>query len=129
MNGKRQQDVSFDQPETVVGASVKIEGDLNSEGDIRIEGFVVGKVATAKNVYVGERAKIDAEVSADNIIIGGIVNGNIRSDGLVSLMPTGKVIGNITCKRLSIQEGAYFEGQCKMEKEKETINEPIPEKK
>lgn len=58
------------QAETVVGPSVKIQGDLNSEGNIRIEGQVTGKVNTSQGVYVNQGAKIAADIIAGNAVVG-----------------------------------------------------------
>jgi cytoskeletal protein CcmA (bactofilin family) len=55
-------------PETVVGPSVKIQGDLNSEGNIRIEGQVQGKVKTSQSVLVGNGAKIVADIMAMSVV-------------------------------------------------------------
>ena len=57
--------------ETVVGPSVKIQGDLNSEGNIRIEGSVTGKIVTTQSVHVGDAAVIVADMQAGNAIIAG----------------------------------------------------------
>ena len=55
--------------ETVVGPSVKIQGDLNSEGNINVEGQVTGKISTTQGVFVKEGAKITADISAGNAVI------------------------------------------------------------
>ena len=100
--------------ETVVGASVKIEGDLVSEGDIRVEGFVTGKVKTSKNLYVGPQARIEADIDAGNAVIAGNIKGEIKIKDNLLIQETGKVSGNISCARLSITEGARFMGSCTM---------------
>lgn len=114
-------------PETVVGASVKIEGDLASEGDIRVEGFVTGKVKTTKNLYVGPQARIEADVDAGNAVIAGNVKGEIKIKDNLLIQETGKVAGNISCARLSITEGARFMGSCTMAMPEAGDTEPIPE--
>ena len=65
-------------PETIVGATVKIEGDLVSEGDIKVDGLVAGKIKTSKNLFVGPMAKIEADVEAQNAILSGTVKGDIK---------------------------------------------------
>lgn len=100
--------------ETIVGHSVKIEGDLVSDGDIKVDGVVSGKVKTTQNLFIGPTAKIEADVQAGSATIAGQVNGNIRADGLLVILQTGQVTGDIDCKQLAIEEGAYFAGSCKM---------------
>lgn len=100
--------------ETVVGPSVKIQGDLNSEGNIRIEGSVAGKVYTSQSVHVGEAASLQADMQAGNAIIAGQVQGNIKIDGNLVLQSTAKIKGDITCGILRVEDGAIFSGKCNM---------------
>ena len=100
--------------ETVVGPSVKIQGDLVSEGNIRIEGAVAGKVVTTQSVHVGEAAKIAADVQAGNAIIAGEVHGNIRILESLILQPSARVAGDISCTTLRVEDGAQFTGKCSM---------------
>jgi cytoskeletal protein CcmA (bactofilin family) len=100
--------------ETVVGPSVKIQGDLNSEGNIKIEGQVTGKVKTSQSVFVIPGAKIAADVLAGNAVIGGEIQGNIKISGHLVLQSTAKIIGDITCTVLRVEDGAQFSGKCVM---------------
>ena len=102
---------NIDSPaETVVGPSVKINGDLNSEGNIRIEGSVSGKVKTSQSVHIGEAAKIAADVHAGNAVIAGEVQGNIKISGNLILLKTARVAGDVTCAVLRVEDGAQFSG-------------------
>ncbi|MBL8029700.1 MAG: polymer-forming cytoskeletal protein [Candidatus Doudnabacteria bacterium] len=100
--------------ETVVGPSVKIQGDLNSEGNIKIEGQVAGKVKTTQSVYVNEGAKISADIVAGNGVIGGEILGNLKISGHLVFQSTAKVTGDITCQILRVEDGAQFSGKCSM---------------
>lgn len=100
--------------ETVVGPSVKIQGDLNSEGNIKIEGQVSGKVKTSQSVFVIPGAKIAADVLAGNAMIGGEIQGNIKIAGHLVLQSTAKILGDITCTVLRVEDGAQFTGKCVM---------------
>jgi len=115
--------------ETIVGHSVRIEGDLISEGDIKIDGIVSGKVKTARSLFVGPTAKIEADIEAGTVTVAGVVHGNLKVKGVLVALQTGKILGNIECGQLAIEEGAFFSGNCKMEQSKETkkINKPIPD--
>ncbi len=120
--------------ETVVGPSVKIQGDLNSEGNIRIEGSVVGKVQTTQSVHVGEAAVIQADMQAGNAIVAGQVQGNIKVSGNLILQSTAKIHGDIACAILRVEDGALFTGKCSMKgtavdkKSAPSNNEPELEK-
>ncbi len=100
--------------ETVVGPSVKIQGDLNSEGNIRIEGGVVGKVTTTQSVHIGEAAQLTADIIAGNAIVAGQVQGNIKVSGNLILQATARVAGDISCGVLRVEDGAQFTGKCNM---------------
>lgn len=100
--------------ETVVGPSVKIQGDLNSEGNIKIEGQVSGKVKTSQSVFVVPGAKICADVLAGNAVIGGEVQGNLKISGHLILQSTAKILGDIACQILRVEDGAQFSGKCSM---------------
>jgi cytoskeletal protein CcmA (bactofilin family) len=103
------------QAETVVGPSVNIQGDLISEGNIRIEGAVNGKVKTSQSVQVGEAARITADVSAGNAIIAGEIQGNLKISGSLVLSSTARVLGDIACSILRVEDGAQFTGKCAMQ--------------
>jgi cytoskeletal protein CcmA (bactofilin family) len=100
--------------ETVVGPSVKIQGDLNSEGNIKIEGQVTGKVKTSQSVFVISGAKIVADVLAGNAIVGGEIQGNLKVSGHLILQSTARVAGDISCQILRVEDGAQFSGKCSM---------------
>lgn len=100
--------------ETVVGPSVKIQGDLNSEGNIRIEGSVTGKIHTTQSVHVGESAVISADLQAGNAIIAGQVQGNVKVSGNLILQATARLNGDIACGVLRVEDGALFSGKCNM---------------
>ncbi len=100
--------------ETIVSSSMRIEGELKSSGNIKIDGIVNGKVQTAQDLTVGPNALIDADLIAGNATIAGSVKGNVTVKGALVVLETGKVIGNISCAYLGIKEGAYFSGACKM---------------
>ena len=110
----KKEDYETTAPETIVGATVKIEGDLVSDGDIKVDGLVTGKIKTTKNLYVGQMAKIEADVEAANAVLAGTVQGDIKIKDSLLIQETGKVQGNVFCGRLSIAEGAFFSGNCTM---------------
>jgi len=102
------------QPETVVGASLKIEGDLQSNGDIRIDGEVTGTVVTKGDVFIGPEANVSANVQATNAHIAGRVTGDISVQKKVSLESSARVKGNVTSAELVVSQGARFNGMSTM---------------
>ncbi|GAC1412872.1 MAG: hypothetical protein NVSMB66_3300 [Candidatus Doudnabacteria bacterium] len=127
MDRKQQENISH-ASESIVGPSVKIEGDLKSQGNLRIDGTVTGKVKTSQNLYVGESANISADVEAENAVIGGAVQGNVKIAGALVLSRTCRLTGDILCGSLQVEEGAYFGGKCQM-KDPGGKMEPLAENK
>ena len=101
--------------ETIVGPSVKVEGELNSDGNILIEGQVSGKIKTSKHLRVEEGAKISADVSADSALVAGEMRGNIKLASVLELTPTAHIYGDVTTKTLIMASGAVLHGHCTMD--------------
>lgn len=97
---------------TIIGPSVKIEGDFNSDENIEIEGHVSGTIKTTKDLSIGEGAKIVAEVEANNIFISGEIKGNVVAKEKCELSNSAKINGNVTTNIISIESGASINGQC-----------------
>ena len=102
------------EKETIIGPSVKVEGDFITEGDMVIEGTVCGTIKTSKNLRVGSGSKIFADVFADNAVIAGEVQGNIKILNKLELKSTAKIFGDIEMEAIDIEVGAILNGCCKM---------------
>ena len=98
--------------ETIIGPSVKIEGNFVCQGGIVIEGEVRGIVSTAGFLEVGDKAVVVADVSAKEGKIAGEVRGNIKVEGYLELSASAKIIGDIEVTSLSIARGASIKGKC-----------------
>ena len=101
------------QIETVIGPNCHIEGTIQSDGGIRIDGVFQGDIDTTGNLVIGETAKVIAEIKANNISIMGAVKGNI-SGNQVEILETGKVWGDLRVNSLLLNKGAYLRGQTMM---------------
>lgn len=110
----REESIKSGASETIVGASVKLKGNLRSDGDILIEGVVTGDLKTKGAVVVGESASVVANIKAQNVAISGVVQGNIDVADRLEITSSGKVIGDIAANVLSIAPGASFSGRCIM---------------
>jgi len=99
--------------ETIIGPNAYFKGDIQSDGNIRIDGIFEGHIDVAGNLVIWETAKVIAEISANNISISGAVKGNITGNK-VEILRSGRVWGDLTVKSLILEEGAYFRGQTMM---------------
>ena len=102
------------EPDTIIGPSVKVEGDFVTDGNIIVEGTICGTIKTSKNLKVGSKSKIFANTSADNAIISGEIQGNVNITNKLELTPTAKIFGDIRATKLVISEGAIINGKCLM---------------
>ena len=88
--------------ETIIGASVKVEGDFKSDGDVLVQGIVNGSLKTKGNLKVEEGAKIKANVEAANASVWGEIAGNVTVKDSLQLGESAKIAGDIITKILSI---------------------------
>lgn len=93
---------------SIISADLHIVGDLESAGEVQIDGKVSGDIR-AKVLLIGESAIIKGEIFADTVRVHGRVDGQIKAK-FVNLAKTAHVIGDILHENLSIQEGAFLEG-------------------
>src|SRR3989442_860917 len=98
--------------ETIIGPSVKVEGDFVGDGNVIVEGLVNGNLKTGKHVVVSERAKITANIHAGSARIAGEVTGNIKVAERLDLTGSATVSGDIEAAVIAIEAGANFNGKC-----------------
>ncbi len=97
---------------TMVGPDAKINGPIQLEQGIIIYGQVHGNINTRGSIRVAKGAIVNGNVTCANIILGGTVNGHVQSQGSVTLKKTSELKGDISYRKLHIEDGAKFEGQC-----------------
>jgi cytoskeletal protein CcmA (bactofilin family) len=102
------------ETDTIIGPSVKVEGDFITEGNIIIEGIVCGTVKTSKNLKIGSTSKIFANIWAENALIAGEIQGNLTITGKLEITPTAKIFGDIKTSIISISSGAIINGKLQM---------------
>lgn len=104
--------VMRDAAGTVIGSTVKVEGQFNSDDDVLIEGEVVGTITTTQDLTVGEGARIEGDVRAANMYMSGEVHGNLVCEGHLQLADTARIFGDIETNILSVETGAVLQGRC-----------------
>jgi cytoskeletal protein CcmA (bactofilin family) len=98
----------------IIGQSTYVEGTIKSQGNIRIDGRVCGTINAEGNFVVGLTGEIEGNVQAKNITISGKFKGDISANEKLVLENNSKVAGDLYTKRLVVDDGAIFNGQCKM---------------
>lgn len=92
----------------------EIVGDIKTNGDLRIDGFVKGTIQTAGKLVIGEKGTVEGEVKCKNSTISGTIKGTMLVEELLTLHSTAKVKGDIQTGKLSVEPGAEFTGKCSM---------------
>lgn len=112
----------------LIGVGTEIKGDVNSNGDIRIDGSLKGNLKTKGKVVIGTTGLIKGEVNCKNSDVEGNIEGKITVMELLSLKSTSSINGDIVARRLAIEPGAKFTGNCNMSSETGINVQKEPEK-
>ena len=112
----------------LIAAGTVIEGEIKSNGDIRIDGTLKGSVTTNGKVIIGESGSIEGSAKCKNAEILGNFKGDINVAELLFLKATSKLNGDIVANKLAIDPGATFTGGCSMGEVK-SISQPQTETK
>lgn len=98
----------------VLSQGTSMEGDLKSQGDLRIDGEVKGNVTTEGKCIVGITGKITGTIKAKDCDISGQVKGDIHTNELLLIKNSGNVHGDIYTSKLVLENGGEFNGACCM---------------
>lgn len=115
----------YNEPETssnninLIGFGTEIHGDITCNGDLRIDGILVGNIVAKGKIVIGETGKIKGEISCKNSDVSGFIDGKVTVVELLSLKSSSKVLGDIFTSRLAIEPGSKFTGYCNMSSENE----------
>ena len=113
-HSQHEEDYALDEVDTVVGPSVKVEGDFSSEGNMVIKGDVTGSVTTSKLLTAEEGSTIMANVQARDAVIAGRVKGNVAVADQLEITNTAQIMGDISCSVLVVEAGAQMSGKINM---------------
>ncbi len=98
----------------LIGAGTIIEGDITTNGDIRIDGSLTGSINVKGKLVVGISGSIEGEIICQNADISGTIKGKIGVSELLSLKASSKLSGEIITNKIAIEPGAAFSGSCSM---------------
>lgn len=99
---------------SMLGQGCKIKGEIEIQGTMRIDGQFEGSISCPDTLIIGKSGVVKAEVKVKNAVIGGKLIGNIVAANKIELQSGSHVEGDISTARLVIDEGVFFEGNCKM---------------
>ena len=94
----------------VIGASMKIKGEIFTREDLVVDGEVEGVLVAQSSLTVGPNGTVRANIKAREVVIAGSVKGNVEVTEKIAIRDKGSLIGDIRTAGISIDDGAYFKG-------------------
>jgi cytoskeletal protein CcmA (bactofilin family) len=100
---------------TVIGKSIIIRGELTGSEDLFMDGRIEGTITLSNSrLTIGPNAEVSADINAQDVIIFGKVDGNIKATGSIDLRQSAIVAGDVLAGRLSIEESAMIKGRVEL---------------
>ena len=109
----------------LIGSGTQITGDINSTGDVRIDGTLYGNITLQGRLVIGHNGKIEGNVTCQNADVSGEIKGKLNVNETLVLKNTSKILGDIVTGKIAIEPGALFTGTCNMGAIVKNINNVI----
>jgi cytoskeletal protein CcmA (bactofilin family) len=98
----------------LISQGTTIKGDIETSGDLRIDGALIGNIITKGKLVVGDSASIEGTIKCENADISGKVVAKVSVNNIIVLKESSRFSGDIITKKISIEPGAVFTGNCQM---------------
>jgi cytoskeletal protein CcmA (bactofilin family) len=102
--------------ESLVAPEDTFEGQLRTTRGVRVMGTVRGGIESSQYVHIEENAHVEADITAEEVVIAGEYSGKLTCRQRVEIRSTGRVTGHIDTQKLLLHEGGYFDGELHMQK-------------
>lgn len=101
---------------SIIGPGMRIVGDVETDGTVRVEGRIEGTLRAAKGVVLGKDGEVTGDIVTQDAVIGGRVQGRVVAESRLELQSTCQISGEIRARarHLQLDEGARFDGQIQM---------------
>ncbi len=110
---------------SIIGAGSAIDGDIDIDGLLRVDGDVRGSVRTTGKVVIGSAGRVQASLRARSAIVGGIVKGDVYVSDRLRILSGGIVIGNVFAVRFEAEEGTIVHGDVAVTGKPETAEDDL----
>lgn len=95
-----------------IAPGTHIEGKFTTSEDLRLDGRIKGEVLCHKKLVMGENGQMDGDVVCEDSSIRGKIVGTLKVKGLLHLLATARLEGKIMAKKMVVDEGASYSGEC-----------------
>lgn len=102
------------QPNNSLVEGTRVEGNIHTEGDIRIDGKFIGTLKCKGRVIVGPTGHIEGDIHCSNAVVEGHIAGNLFVEELLQVQESATVEGEISTRKLIVQAGSIFNVNCRM---------------
>jgi len=103
-----------DQVISIIGPGMKVVGDCDSDGAIRVEGSVKGNIRAGKAVVVGKDGRVEGDIFTQDAVIAGVVTGTLRAESRLEVQASSRIEGEVIAARMQLEEGAMMNGTIQM---------------
>jgi cytoskeletal protein CcmA (bactofilin family) len=111
---KHKENKNMENVDTLIGVNSIFEGNIESQGTVKVDGKVKGDLKISGDLIIGNNATIIGNIYANNVDIFGTVEGNIHSSGVLKILATARLYGDIEVHSFIADEGGIFHGKCSM---------------
>lgn len=102
------------QSVNIISEATLIKGNIAANGDIRIDGALLGDINAKGRLVIGPKGKVDGEINCNSIEVSGYIKGKVTVSDLFAMKATAQIDGDITVGKLSVEPGSLFTGNCLM---------------
>jgi len=102
---------------SIVGPGMRVIGDMETEGTVRVEGVVEGNIRAGKAVVLGKEGTVRGEIHTEDAVLSGRLEGNVTAASRLEVQESARIDGDIHARRIQLQEGAVLNGTVQMEDE------------
>ncbi|MDH5760218.1 MAG: polymer-forming cytoskeletal protein [Gemmatimonadota bacterium] len=99
---------------SIIGPGMKVTGDIETSGTVRIEGKVKGSVKAGKAVVIGKDGMVDGDVDTQDAVVSGRIKGTLVVGSRLEVQATSQIEGTVQARRMQLEEGAMLNGSVTM---------------
>jgi cytoskeletal protein CcmA (bactofilin family) len=104
-----------------LGKGAEFTGKLMFNGSVRIDGDFKGDIFGSGTLVIGEGADVEADIHVDSVLVSGDMRGEVEVRKLLKIYTPGRMTGNVRTPVFSVEEGAFFEGNCHMTRQEAEV--------